>query len=162
MELFEKLGIDWRLFMVQIVNFGILLFILKRYLYGPVMDMLERRKAQVKKDLETTEKIKEEYAAFEMQKEEEFVKAKAEARSVVDTALERASLIEAKAAEDAKAKSADILERAKKVIQEEKNKIVDEAKREVAGVVVQAAEKLLGKNLEGKGAEEFVKQTLRS
>ncbi len=162
MELFDKLGIDWRLLLIQIVNFGILLFVLKRYLYKPVMDMLERRREQVKKELETPESIKEEYAAFEKQKGEEFAKAKAEARAVVDSALERASQVEAKAAEDAKAKSADILLRAKKVINEEKEKIVDEAKREVAGVVVLATEKLLGKKLEGKEAEEFIKQSIRS
>ena len=162
MELFSKLGIDWRLLLIQIINFGILLFVLKRYLYRPVMDMLARRREQVKKDLETTESIKEEYAAFEKQKSEEFERAKTEARAVVESASERASRIEAKAAEDAKAKSADILERAKRVISEEKDKIVDEAKREVAGVVVAATEKLLGKKLEGKEAEEFVKQSLRS
>ncbi|MBI3685123.1 hypothetical protein HY250_01845 [Candidatus Azambacteria bacterium] len=42
MELFQKFGIDWRLLVMQIINFAILLFILKRYLYKPVMDMLER------------------------------------------------------------------------------------------------------------------------
>ncbi|MBI1755045.1 F0F1 ATP synthase subunit B [Candidatus Azambacteria bacterium] len=162
MELFQKFGIDWRLLVMQIINFAILLFILKRYLYKPVMDMLERRREQVKKNFETTEQIQLEFEAFKSQKEEEFSKARLEARGIVDTALERASQIEAKAGEDAKVKSAEILARAKKVIHEEKEKIVDEAKREVAGIVIAATEKVLGKKFEGKEAEELVRQGLHS
>lgn len=160
MELFSKLGIDWRLLVMQIINFAVLLYILKRFLYKPVLDVLERRREQVKKDLETTEQIKKEFAAFEEQKAQTLTSARQEAQSLLDGALKRANEIEVKAGEDATMKAADILERAKRVISEEKEKIVEEAKKEVVGVVLLATEKLLGKKMEGKEAEEFIKKQL--
>lgn len=162
MEVFHTFGIDWRLLAIQIVNFAILLYVLNRFLYKPVIDILERRREQVKKNLEATEAIQREFAAFQLQKENEFQKARVEAQHMVDAAGERVARIEAKAAEEARLKSADMLERAKKVINEEKGKIVEEAQRGVADLVMAATEKVLGKKLQGKEAEELIRQSLRS
>jgi len=162
MEAFHTFGIDWRLLAIQIVNFAILLYVLNRFLYKPVIDILERRREQVRKNLESTETIQREYAAFELQKQDEFKKVRTEAQHMLDQASERVARMAAKAAEDARAHAADILERAKKVIEEEKGKIVEEVKREAAGLVIAATEKVIGQKLHGAEAEALVRKSLVS
>lgn len=50
-ELFEKLGINWTLFIAQLVNFVLLFFILKRFLFEPIQAMLQKRKSDAEKIL---------------------------------------------------------------------------------------------------------------
>jgi len=48
MEIFESLGIDFKLLFAQIINFGILVYILKRFLYTPVIERIEKDEAEIK------------------------------------------------------------------------------------------------------------------
>ena len=61
MEIFSKLGIDWRLLLAQVVNFLILLFVLRRFAYTPMLRFLEKRKNRIEKGLKegklATEKL---------------------------------------------------------------------------------------------------------
>ena len=87
----EKLGIDLKLILVQIVNFGLLLFILKKVLYKPVLESIKKRR----EELEANEKEKGviEKAKLELvlkEKEEILKNAKREAeagkRKIIDKA----------------------------------------------------------------------------
>ena len=51
MDVFAKLGIDWKLLIAQAVNFGILFLVLRRFAYKPMLDFLENRSAQIDKGL---------------------------------------------------------------------------------------------------------------
>ena len=51
MEIFEKLGIDVKLVIAQLVNFFILLYVLKRFAYKPVLKILEDRERKIEKGL---------------------------------------------------------------------------------------------------------------
>ena len=161
MELFSKLGIDWRLLIIQIINFGILLFILKRYLYKTVLEMLEKRRERVQESVDLNEKIKKEIHDFEEQKASQMEQVKNEAKNIITLASQRAQELEARAHEEAKAKSEATLEQARKVIGEEKGKIIEEARKEIAQLVVDATGKMLEKAAQGKEGEEFIKSHLK-
>jgi len=162
MELFSKLGIDWRLIIIQIINFLILLFILKRYLYGPLLTILEKRKARIAESLETAEKMKKEFESFEAEKEKNMKKARGEAKEILATAAEHASALEARAAKETEAKSGQLLTQAKKEIAEEKGKIIGEAKGAIAELVTDATAKLLREKTKGKGGERFIARAAAS
>ena len=51
MEVLAKLGIDWKLLIAQAVNFLVLLWILRRYAYGPILRVLEARTARIEQGL---------------------------------------------------------------------------------------------------------------
>ncbi|MEK7520396.1 MAG: F0F1 ATP synthase subunit B [Patescibacteria group bacterium] len=160
MELFENLGIDWRLILIQIVNFGILLYLLKRFLYKPVLGVLERRKKEVEDSLALAEQVKKEFHELQEQKNEELTKTKAEAQKILSVAQERAAQLAAQSEEETRRRSDEMVERARKVIHEEKEKIVSAAKAEVVDVVMAAAKAVLGKEVKGKESEEFIKRNL--
>ena len=161
MELFEKLGIDWRLLIIQIINFGIVLFILKKFLYKPVLALLEKRREQVVENVELNEKMKKEIHEFEEQKNREMDRVKQETKQIIALASARAGELEAKAQEDANAKAGQVLDQARKLIGEEKGKIIEEARKEVAQLVVDATGKLLEETARGAKGEEFIKGHLK-
>lgn len=161
MELFEKLGIDWRLIVIQIINFGIVLFILKKFLYKPVVALLEKRREQVVENVELNEKMKKEIHEFEEHKSREMDQVKQEAKQMIALASARAGELQVKAQEEASAKASQVLDQARKIISEEKSKIIEEARKEVAQLVVDATGKLLEQTARGAKGEEFIKSHLK-
>jgi len=57
MELLEKLGVDWKIIIAQIVNFFILLSILYFFLHKPILNILEKRRKKIKKSLQDADAI---------------------------------------------------------------------------------------------------------
>jgi len=82
-ELFQKIGIDWKMILAQILNFLILVFLLKKFLYKPILKEIneEREKEKLLKDFE--KRIKEEKEAWEKEKEKEKEALKKEAEEIL-------------------------------------------------------------------------------
>ncbi len=161
MSFFSKFGIDWKLLIIQLINFAILLYVLRRFLYKPILDILDKRREAVKESLNAVEKMKEEMTAFHVQKEQEAHVAREASQQAIKESAVRATEIEARIVKEAKTASEKILTDTRKLIETEKVKMVTEAKKEIAGVVIAATEKLLSKEMSGrKEAEDFVKNSL--
>ncbi|MCK4891918.1 MAG: hypothetical protein KAS78_04575, partial [Candidatus Pacebacteria bacterium] len=60
LEIFSKLGLDYKLIIAQAVNFVLLLIILQRLAYKPILKMLNDRTEKIDKSLKQAEQIKEE------------------------------------------------------------------------------------------------------
>lgn len=123
--------------------------------------MLEKRRERVQESIDLNEKIKKEIHDFEKQKASQMEQVKNEAKNIITLASQRAQELEAKANEEAKAKSDATLEQARKVIGEEKGKIIEEARKEIAQLVVDATGKMLEKAGKGKEGDEFIKSHLK-
>jgi len=153
MEALVKLGIDWKLLLAQAVNFIVLLLVLRRFAYHPMLDFLDKRADRIEqglKDAEAAGKRLEEAA----RKEEELLAAACEeAKDLVAkaeiAAEKRAEIIMA----EVEMKSETIFEEAKKHAEAEREKIFREAKEELAALVLSATEKVLGEKVSGKDRE---------
>ena len=74
----EALGIDIKLLVVQIINFGILFFVLKKFLYTPILKLLDERKKEVEKQKELLTKTEEEFRKGEETREKMIRQSRAE------------------------------------------------------------------------------------
>ena len=160
MELLNSLGINAKLLIAQIVNFLILLFVLYKFAYGPVLRMLDERTKKIEKgmkDAEASGKKLEEIAAKEKGILDE---AKNQAKEIVkrseDAAVKQAEEIVI----TAKDQTQKMLETAQKQIQQEKNKILAEAKSEIANLVMAATEKIIDEKLDSEKDKELIKKSL--
>lgn len=82
----EKLGIESNLLIAQIVNFLIIVFVLNRLLYKPILKMLEDRKKKIRDGLEYTETMRKESEAMELKKKALIEKAQKEIQLMIDEA----------------------------------------------------------------------------
>lgn len=136
-------GLDWKLLLIQVVNFGILIIALRQFLYKPVMKVLAERQALVAKGVEDAEAAK---VKLEGAGEEALAKVKGaevEAEGIVASARDSASQEKARimreAEERANASLADAEARAK----EASAKALRESEKEIARLSILAAEKVL-------------------
>jgi F-type H+-transporting ATPase subunit b len=159
-EIFEKLGLDAALLISQIVNFLLLIILLKKFAYKPVLNMLSERAEKIEQSLRQAEKIEKELKNTETEKLKEINKAKEEAKKIIEEALIIAQNNTNKSLEETKAKTKEIVNKAKEEIQSEKEKSIKEAEREIAVLAIEIAEKILKKNLDGDAEKKLADETL--
>lgn len=82
----EKLGIEPKLLLAQLVNFGIIIFVLSKFLYKPILDMLEKRKKEIEKGLELTRKMTEDEERFQQKKQKMLEQTRKEAQDILEEA----------------------------------------------------------------------------
>lgn len=132
----EKLGIQPFSLIAQIINFLILFFLLSKFLYQPILKMLDERKRRIKESLEKEKKIEEEAAKLETVRLKKREEAEKEAQEIV----RRAKAVAAEERRKAK-------EKIRKTIQEAKKQAHEEFKKEKEALVTrfreQAAELVL-------------------
>ena len=160
MEALSALGIDWKLLLAQGVNFLVLLYILKRFAYKPMLDHLEKRTARIERGLKDAEaaKVRLEEAAA---KEEAILgKAREAAKQIVADAEIAAEKRGEKIVDEVEKKAAILLEEAKKHAEQERDTLFREAKNEIAGLVLAATEKVLREKLSGSTDEELARRFL--
>ena len=71
MEILENLGIDWKILLAQIINFLVILYLLKRFAYRPFLKILRERKEKIDKGIKRSEEIEKRIQAIKSQKEKE-------------------------------------------------------------------------------------------
>ncbi len=160
MELLTKLGIDWRLLIAQLVNFLILVLILYKFLYKPVLKMLDGRKEKIEKGLRDAEQLGVELEKTKELQAAEIQKAKQEARGIIEEAEKRAETAGAETKAKTKAEVEKLITAAKNQIIQEKEKMMAEVRKEAAELVVAVAEKVVGKSIDAKIQKNLIEETV--
>lgn len=159
-ELAGKLGVDWKLLIAQIINFLVLLAILYKFLYKPVLEMMQKRTRRIEEGLEKAEEIEKELAKTKENYNKEISRAKKEANEIIvkarDLAEEKKKEILAKTEE----KIAQITEKEKIKIEMQKMQVAKEIKAEVADLLTLSMQKILGERGDLKLDKNLIEKTL--
>jgi len=150
MEFFGKLGIDGTKLVFQIINFGIVLYLLNRWMYKPLLGILAKRKQEVADTLARAEKAQEESEQAKDRLEEELAEAREKAGEIVTRAEKQASETRKNAQEEAMAQAEEIVTQGKKAVEAEKEGLMNSLQKDIAGLVVAASGKVLGQEVSGK------------
>jgi len=161
MEAINSLGINAKLLIAQIVNFLILLFLLKKFLYGPVVSMLDKRSATIKKSLDDAKKIEEEVKKTEAINSQTLTEAKAEAKIILEDARKSASEEAKKITEAAEKRSGELKDKALLEIDEEKDNAKKEIRREAASLIALATSQIINQKLDEKADQELISETIK-
>jgi len=134
----------------QIINFVILVGILTKVAYKPLLKVLEERRLKIQGDLENAEQ--EKLAALKLKQEysDKLNEAQNHALLIIDKASQLAEQTKEEVLKEARQESAKLLENAREEIEREKNKAVNELRAEIVSLSVAAAGKIIGKNIDEK------------
>ncbi len=143
MEIFHAFGIEWRLLLIQVVNFGLLLIALWYFLYGPLMRLLDERRAKIEKGVTDADRAAHNLSKAEEERRSIVAAAAKEADAMAERARKDAVTREKQAAADADAKAARILAAAETESEELRARALAGAKEEIARLIVLGAEKAL-------------------
>ncbi len=154
------LGLNLKLFIGQLINFGILLLIFWKWILPRVTKALQERSERIQKsllDAATTEKEKQEFGKW---KETEMTRVRSQAAAIVTAAQSEAGKAKQAIIDQTKVDQQKLVDQAKTQIESEKNKSIMEAKSELADLVTQASEKILRKKLDSHADKELIKESL--
>ncbi|HEU5086873.1 MAG TPA: F0F1 ATP synthase subunit B [Roseiflexaceae bacterium] len=144
----EKLGINWVLLIAQLVNVVLLVWLLKRFLYAPVLNMLNERTKRIQDSLSEADKVRAQMADAQRDNEAELVRARHEAAAIVSQAQERARAQEQEIIAQARQEADRIRADAREQALRERDQMIGDLKNQVATLVTQTATRVLGAELQ--------------
>jgi len=138
------------LFFWQSMIFIGLLFLLRKYAWGPILSAVNERETSIKDALASAEAARTEMESLQSDNQRILKEARAEKEAMLKEARStRAELINT-AKEDAQAEADKILTQAQEAIQNEKRAAINELREQVGSIAMDIAEKVLQKELENK------------
>jgi len=142
-----------------VLAFLIVLFILKKFAWKPIIKGLDEREAKIADSISLAEKVKAEMAQLKNDNEALLVKAREERAQLLKEAKETKDKIVNEAKEEAKAQASKIINDAQAVINQQKNAAINELKNQVGNLVIEVSEKVLRRELSNKTEQEnYIKQ----
>ncbi len=132
---------------ITLVSVFILYLILRKYLYVPVVEFLETRKAKIQHEIDQSKIIKNEAITMKEEYEDRIAKAKEEGQEIIENARRRGNEIRDDILEDARLEAQAIIERARKDIAREKEKAYEDIKESTGEMAILIASKIMEENI---------------
>jgi F-type H+-transporting ATPase subunit b len=146
-ETARTFGLTWPHFIAQCISFSIVAFILHRYAYKPILQVLEDRRQRIAEGLANAEKIRRELAQTEASRKEVLAQANDQAVKLIEEARAVAAKVQEQETQKAIAAAEQIIAKAREAALADHARMLAELKREVGQLVVQAAARVTGKIL---------------
>lgn len=147
MDVQELVGLVPWTFVAQICNLFIQVYLIKRFLFKPVNEMLEKRKALADAQIREAEKAKADADAIKTEYEQNMKEAKEKANEILTTAQKTAALQSEEVLKEAASQAAALKSKAESDIAQEKRKAVNEIKDEIGGMAVEIAGKVIEREI---------------
>jgi len=157
----EKLGINWGLLIAQIFNVVLLVWLLTRFLYRPVLNMLNERTRRIQDSLKETEQVKEQLANAKQDYDAELARARQEAGAILAQAQERAKLQEVEIIAQARQEADRIRSDAREQAVQEREQLLRDLKNQMAELVTATASRVLGAELKSNH-DQLIEESLAS
>ena len=150
---------EFGLILWTLLAFIIVLFILKKFAWKPILSSLKERETTISDSLATAERVKAEMAQLKSENEALLAKAREERAQLLKEARDTKDRIISEAKEQAKIEANKIVIDAQAAIQQQKMAALTDVKNQVGTLVIEVAEKVLRRELRNKSEQEsYIKQ----
>ena len=153
-----QLGINLGLLILQVLNFAIVLILLYRWAYTPIMKMLAKRRDTIAQGLEDARIAAEARANAEAEARQVIAKAQSEAAERVREATQRAEAVALDVKAEAEGEAAKIREEALSDAGLERERLLGDLRGQVAALAMAAAQKLIGEALDEKRQRSLINE----
>lgn len=154
-------GLNWKLFLAQLLNFGIVLFVLWKWVFKPVTLGLSARTEKIENSLQEAEKIGKDRADFDSWKQEEISTVRTQATAIITQAKQAAESLKTEALKNTTDEQNRIMEQAKIRLEQEKGLMINQVKAELADIVVAATSKILKSKIDPVKDKQLIEDALK-
>ncbi len=148
----EGLGININFLIAQIINFLVIMAVLRMFLYRPMLNMLDQRREKIRESLSAAEKARAEAANRSRENEEIINQARRQAQDIIRQAEERAKQREQQIVTEASAQVDAMKTRAQGEVEYERQQAMGALRGEVAQLSLAIARKTIGASLVNESA----------
>jgi F-type H+-transporting ATPase subunit b len=143
-----------------LVTFVISFWILRRYAFGPLAALVEKRRTLVRENLEAAERSRDEAQTLLDEYKQQLAAARREAGEIVERARVTGSELERQMREEATAQRERDVQAAKQAIEAETRQSIEQIKNQVADLTMIATEKVVGRALSEAEGRRLVEEAL--
>jgi F-type H+-transporting ATPase subunit b len=160
-KVMESIGIDWKILIPQIINFLVLLIIMRVLLYKPILKILGDRKSNIENSLALAEKTKKEAEELEIKNLEKIKLVKLEALKIIEDSRNTIQTESKTLKEKATSEAAEIIKKAHSETEFERQKMISSLKKELAELVLLVTGKLTKKTVEVSVQRQLVDDVIK-
>jgi len=155
----SALGIEWRILVTQLISFSIVFFVLWRFAYKPIFNMLEARRVKIAEGVANAEKIKAQLAQTEADRQKILAQAGDQANKLIEDARAAAARVSEAETQKAIAAAEQIVIKAREAAAQDHSRMLADLKREVGRLVVQTTATVTGKILTPEDPRRLAEET---
>ncbi|MDR1457385.1 MAG: F0F1 ATP synthase subunit B [Puniceicoccales bacterium] len=155
-SLLDKFGVDWHLLLIQSLNFLLVTFLLYKFGFKSVINVMAERREKIESGLVYADKMQKEVSAFENSRSGRIASVKKEAEEIIQSARDNArGLLEQEKVESRKAAD-NMISSAKKEIALQHDKMLQDAKSEIGTLVVDISQSVLSAQLTAEERNKYL------
>jgi len=160
-SLFGALGIDWRLLILQLIAFGILLWILKKFVFPYLIRAIDKREKAIAESVAAAQEAEVKAEKAEAEVEKQLKTARKEAAEIVDVAHKEAAAMVAEAEAKAKQRAEQIVSEARAQLEQDIVKARTQLRNETAELVALATEKIVRQKVDAARDKDLITTALK-
>ena len=146
--------------LVSIVNFLVILYLLRRYLWGPILTVLANRAEKIREGLAMAEEARAERERLKEEVARRLTEASREAEAIAERMTQAAEAAAADIRSQAKAEADRIRERGREDAKQLHDQALTQLRSELAGMVVLAASRVLGREVNTEQHRDLIERAL--
>ena len=143
------------------ITFFVLLFVLKKIAWKPILTALENREKEIEDSLNRAEKAKEEAQKILDQNQASIAKAEEESKKIIDQSRAYADTVKEQMLKESKDEAKKLIDNATEEIERKKNAAFEELKNQIAEISLTAAEKIMRESLDKEKNKQIVNEYLK-
>lgn len=156
MEFLNALGFNFKMVFMQAVGFLLLLFLLKKFLFGRIKDMIKARSDEIKETYRRSEEDKSEAERCKKEYQARLLNIEEEAEKKLQSAVVQAKEISDEIVQKSHKQAAENMARAQTSIDIERKRALEDVRNQVVNLTLLVSTKLIQKSIDNKTAEELV------
>ncbi len=160
MPQFEQVSVFSSLIFWSLISFGLLLFLLKKYAFPPILEMLEAREKKIRGDIDGAEELKKQAEEMKKEFEKQLATAREKAETIIHLAHEDAKKQTEKSLADTQAKVKQMQREAEHEITSSRNKLLAEIRSYTATLTIASTEKILNRTIEENDKKRLVDESI--
>lgn len=155
------LGIDAKAFIIQLITFVLAFLVLKRYAFGPIVRLMNERRATIESGVKLGEAMQKERAKLEGEVADKLHAARQEADGIISGAQDSARQAIREAEDKAREKAAGILAEAESRITQETARARQQLEKELVGLISEATEAIIDEKVDASKDAELIEKALK-
>jgi F-type H+-transporting ATPase subunit b len=144
----------------QLLIFLVMLGVLYRFAWGPLLKILNERRERIQQGVEATERAKRELEEAERERQAKLEEARREGQAILDRIAKQGEDLRKELETKAREQAEGLIARARAEIQQEREKAVEDLREQVADLAVLAASRIIGESLDLKKHRELIERTI--
>jgi F-type H+-transporting ATPase subunit b len=156
----DALGIDFRFILTQALGFLILVFVLSKFAFGPILNLLQRRQDTIRGNLDEAQSRRDEMVQLQRDYEERLAKIEDEARDKIQAAVKEAQIARDEIMQRAQTESEAIVQRGHADIERQRQQAMVEMRNELSDLAIQAARRVIKGNLDATNSARLIDEVI--